>query len=217
MLALLVEGCSLLRGPTEPPPVVAVPVAGPPRLACLDHPLIVAWERRLHSHDQLQADTREAVARGGQYLPRLRQILADTGVPTSLALLPVVESSFQVDARGHLDELGLWQLRIDTARRFGLLVDPGHDERLHPARSTLAAARYLRFLHARYSDWPLALAAYNAGERRVDRALAACPHATFWQLADGHRLPRTSRDYVPRFLAVVRMIEGVQSCQRPAV
>jgi hypothetical protein len=214
-LALLVSACEVRR-PRELPPVVEPPPpVGPPRLGCVEHPLIAAWERRLRAQGALRTDTRQGLARGARYLPRLRQILSDAGVPTSLALLPLVESSFRVDARGHLDELGLWQLRTDTARRFGLLVKDGRDERLHPSRATGAAARYLRFLHARYHDWPLALAAYNAGERRVDRALAQQPHATFWDLADSRRLPATSRDYVPRFIAVVRMIEGVGDCRRP--
>src|SRR5438093_681778 len=68
-----------------------------------------------------------------------------------------------------------------------------------------AAAQYLRLLHERYGDWPLALAAYNAGEHRVDRALARDPEASFWRLAERGYLPRISREYVPRFFAVVRV------------
>jgi membrane-bound lytic murein transglycosylase D len=86
-------------------------------------------------------------------------------------------------------------------------VTTRRDDRLHPERATLAAARYLHFLGTRYGDWPLAIAAYNAGERRVDRALARDPSATFWELADRGYLPRTSTDFVPRFLAVVRLSE----------
>src|SRR5437016_1956453 len=83
--------------------------------------------------------------------------------------------------------LGLWQLRPATARRFGLVVDAERDDRADPAQATRAAARYLGYLHRRYRDWPLALAAYNAGEGRIDRALARQPHATFWELsASGH-------------------------------
>jgi len=220
VLAGLVAGCSTRRIPElfDAAEAPAAPVVAPLPLACLEHPRITAWERRLRSHPDLQTETREGLARGARYLPRLRQVLADAGLPPSLALLPLVESSFQAEARGHLDEIGLWQLRADTARRFGLVVVQGRDERLQPVQSTGAAARYLRFLHARYGDWPLALAAYNAGERRVDRALAARPNASFWQLADGRHLPRTSRDYVPRVLAVIRVIDGVRACRpgRPA-
>ena len=110
------------------------------------------------------------------------------------------------------------QFRGETARRFGLVVNDHHDQRLHPYHASRAAARYLHYLHRHYhGDWPLALAAYNAGEHRVDRALARLPNGTFWQLADRGYLPRTSKDYVPRFLAVVRVVEGKQVCRRSEV
>ena len=97
------------------------------------------------------------------------------------------------------------QLRRATARRFGLVVNAHRDDRLAPERATRAAARYLHVLYEHYGDWPLALAAYNAGERRVDRALARDPEASFWRLAERGWLPRISSEYVPRFFAVVRV------------
>ena len=176
-------------------------------LACFQHPSIDAWEQRLRSERSLHRQTIDSVARGARYLDRLRQIVADAGIPPTLALLPVIESSFQPHARGVADCIGLWQLGADTARRFGLQVNEQRDDRLDPVRSTRAAARYLRLLHDRYGDWPLALAAYNAGEGRIDRALLHHPGATLWDLADGHQVPRMSFDYVSRFLAVVRIVD----------
>jgi membrane-bound lytic murein transglycosylase D len=173
------------------------------------------WERRLRSDRQLKASTDRGLERGEPYLPRLKRIMAEAGLPPSLALLPVVESGFRPQARGNYGDLGLWQLRRPTARRFGLVVSAERDDRLHPERSTWAAARYLRHLHRRYRDWPLTLAAYNAGEARVDRARAKRPGATFWELADRGHLPRTSRDFVPRFLAVVRISEDASLCGEP--
>jgi len=117
----------------------------------------------------------------------------------------VIESGFYPTARGRKGERGLWQLRRATARRFGLVVNAHRDDRVEPERATRAAARYLRLLHDRYGDWALALAAYNAGEHRVDRALERDPDASFWRLAENGYLPRISREYVPRFFAVVRM------------
>ncbi len=207
-----------LRNPglrDEPLDVMAVPAPkASTSLACIQHPAIDAWERRLRSR-AYRADMRETLRRGQAYLPRLRRILQESGVPPSLALLPAVESSFHPDARGKHDDRGLWQLQGPTARRFGLVVTDERDDRLHPDHSTRAAARYLRLLHQRFRDWPTALAAYNAGENRVTRVRARKPGANFWELAASGHLPATSRDYVPRFLAVVRMSEGVHTCPRP--
>jgi hypothetical protein len=224
-IVVLVAGlaaCGTHRAPV-PPDTPRIAVAPPPAAAvgtrratgeldCVRNPRIDAWERRLRGDAPLGAATRESLERGERYLPEVRAILARHGLPESLALLPALESGYEPRARGRYGELGLWQLRRPTARRFGLVVDARRDERVVPARSTEAAARYLAYLRARYGEWPLALAAYNAGERRVDRALARRPDATFWELADGGWLPRTSRDFVPRFLAVVRLDRGAERC-----
>jgi hypothetical protein len=217
LVALALAGCSALRREAPPPELSGPPAPAPApahHLACIEHPRIDTWERRLRSR-ALAADTRRSIERGRVHLPAVRRILADAGLPPSLALLPVLESGYHRDARGRLDEVGLWQLRRATARRFGLKVRRRDDQRLDPHHSTRAAARYLRALHRRYRDWPLALAAYNAGERRVDRALARRRGADFWELSQQGRLPRGSREYVPRFLAVVRIVEGVDGCRRP--
>jgi len=227
LLASVLAGCASLRG-TSPRPAPEIhprsevaqsrqPAPAPPprHLACIQHPRIDAWEHRLRAHRHLRMATQESLERARWYLPRLRRILAKSSLPPSLALLPMVESDFHRCARGRLDDLGLWQFRGETGRRFGLVVNQRRDQRLHPYRATRAAARYLRLLHRHYGDWPLALAAYNAGEQRVDHALARRRGATFWELAEGGYLPRTSREYVPRFLAVVRIVDGVRVCSRP--
>jgi len=221
-LAALVPGCASMRGmtpgPATPAKSAGVATIRPPapsatELHGLANRRIDVWEHRLRALPSLRRATEESLARGASYLPRLCAILGEHGLPPDLALLPVVESGFWPTARGRAGERGLWQLRRDTARRFGLVVNARRDDRLHPERATRAAARYLVFLHARYGDWPLALAAYNAGERRVDRALRRGRRAGFWQLADRRLLPRTSRNYVPHFLALVRIAELRPSSQ----
>jgi len=200
---------------TPPPatgPAPAPALQAPGDLGCLQHPSIDSWEARLRSQRALRVTTDASLERGAAFLPQLRELLAEDGLPPSLALLPVVESSFQAHVGDNTGARGLWQLRRATARRFGLTVNRQRDDRLHAALATRAAARYLRYLHARYGDWPLTLAAYNAGEGRVDRALARNPKATFWDLADSGRLPRISRDFVPRFLATVRVAAPEPAC-----
>jgi hypothetical protein len=223
LLLIAFTGCALLRRPEKPAPeapaapTLVTPKAPPPpprHLACIQHPRIDLWERRLRRREQREA-IRQSLVRARFYLPRVKRIMAREGLPPSLALLPVLESEYHRRASGTDDDLGLWQLRGTTARRLGLVINHRRDERLHPYRSTRAAARYLRHLRRRYPDWALALAAYNAGERRVDRAIARRPGGTFWDLAERGYLPTTSRDYVPRFLAVVRIVEGKEICRRP--
>jgi membrane-bound lytic murein transglycosylase D len=211
----VLASCGLAGRLSTPPPPPAPPAPPPvvrkPAPVCPEHPLIALWEQRLRSPAH-KASTRRALARGERYLTRMRRILADAGVPRRLALLPLFESDFELWARGRLDERGLWQLRAKTAEQYGLVVSERRDDRVHPIRATRAAAKHLRRLHTRYRSWPLALAAYNAGETRVDRALAPSPRANFWQLADGKRLPPLTRNYVPRFIALLRIVEDVRRC-----
>jgi len=180
----------------------------PSEFACVDHPMIDAWEDRLRTQRSFRVTTIDSLVRGNRYLGRFREILREAGLPPALALLPVVESSFRVNARGPGGSVGLWQLQAPTARRFGLIVNRKHDERLDPERATQAAVAYLALLHDRYEDWPLALAAYNAGEGRVDRALKRLPDANYWDLIAARRLSKITGDYVPRFFATVRMAEA---------
>ncbi|HLK12537.1 MAG TPA: lytic transglycosylase domain-containing protein [Candidatus Binatia bacterium] len=218
VLAAMVAGCGIAGHVTPPapsPPEAEKPAPRAPateQLGCIRHPRIDVWERRLRAERGMGPWARPDLTRGPAYLPRLRPLVSAAGLPPALALLPAVESGFDPDARGRAGERGLWQLRATTARRFGLVVTGARDDRLAPERATRAAARYLRFLHARYGDWPLALAAYNAGEGRIDRARAHRPTATFWELAAAGALPRRSQEYVPRFLALVRLHEDMRRC-----
>jgi len=201
-----------LAPPMPPPAPTFEEIARAHPLGCIQNERIDAWERRLRHESRFRRSTEIILGRAEPYLPRLVRILRTEGVPSKLAFLPVIESAYVPTARGTRDSVGLWQFQTATARRFGLTVMRGRDERLHPERATLAAARYLSWLHDRYQDWPLALAAYNAGEGRVDRALRGWEDATFWDLADAGRLPSITRDYVPRFIAVVRVVHDNHPC-----
>lgn len=225
LVACVTAGCLPVRGkavrsglqPLPPPAMPAETRRTPPvpqHIACIENPLIDTWERRLRWNPGLRSDTRQSLSRGEPYLPRVRRIIVDAGLPESLALLPVVESGYRLNARGSRGDAGLWQFLPPTARQFGLVVNREKDQRLHPYHATRAAARYLGALHRRYGDWPLALAAYNAGERRIDRGLAAQPGSTFFELVDAGYVPRTTRDHVARFLAVARIVDGGRMCAR---
>jgi soluble lytic murein transglycosylase-like protein len=139
-------------------------------------------------------------------LRRLRvdaaRIFEEEGVPLELLVVAEVESGFNPLALSPKGARGPWQLMPATAQRFGLRVNGQTDERVHPERSTRAAARYLRELYAQFGDWELALAAYNAGEQRVASAIERGGTRDFWQLAQQQLLPEETRRYVPAVLGL---------------
>jgi membrane-bound lytic murein transglycosylase D len=141
-----------------------------------------------------------------KFLPNIKRIFSAAGVPEELAWLPEVESTFNPRAYNPSGARGLFQFMPGTAREHGLKLQP-LDERIDPEKSARAAASLLRHLHETFESWPLALAAYNAGEGCVRRALQAGDATTFAEIAD--RLPNETRLYVPRVLATLAVREGV--------
>ena len=137
--------------------------------------------------------------RSGRYMELFRQALRKEGLPPDLVHLVFVESGFNLNARSVSAAVGPWQFLRSTARLFGLTVNQWVDERRDPEKSTVAAARYLKHLYSIFGDWPLALAAYNAGEGTVLRAVKRQGTTNYWDL----RLPRQTEDYVPQFMAIL--------------
>jgi hypothetical protein len=135
--------------------------------------------------------------RSARYFPYIEAELRRAGLPDDLKYVAVIESSLLPTAYSTASALGIWQFIAPTARRYGLAVTAGWDERRDPERSTAAALQYLRDLHAQFRDWPLALAAYNAGEARVVQALRRQAVRTYYQLA----LPAETERYVFRAFA----------------
>lgn len=147
----------------------------------------------------------EALARGAIYLPQIRAIFAQAGIPPDLSLMALVESEFKVRALSSARALGVWQFMPATGRRFNLAQDTWIDERKDPLKASVAAAQYLKFLYETFGDWTLAMAAYNAGEGAVRRAIDKHSTRDFWDLAEQGALPRETREYVPRIHAAILM------------
>ncbi len=143
----------------------------------------------------------ESLARSGKYIDFIRTVLQQQGIPKEIAYLPIIESGFRERARSWMWAKGIWQFMRSTARLYGLRVNWWVDERLDPIRSTYAAAKYLRDLYDRFGDWNLALAAYNGGERRVERAIRRAGSRDFWKIK--RYLKRQTANYVPAFMATV--------------
>lgn len=144
----------------------------------------------------------QAVFRLQELRPLLDPILREEGVPTELAAVVLVESGGRAAALSPKGARGIWQLMPDTARRYGLVVDADRDERIDVVKSTRAAARYLRDLYAQFDTWPLALAAYNAGERRLQHVVGSAGSNDFALVRQ--RLPSETQKYVPAVLAAAK-------------
>lgn len=141
--------------------------------------------------------------RSARYFPYIEERLRTAGLPDDLKYVAVVESSLLPSAYSWAHASGIWQFIADTARRYGLRVTASWDERRDPERSTSAALAYLRDLHAKFGDWPLALAGYNAGESRVETALKTQAVSTYYQLA----LAAETERYVFRVLAAKLILD----------
>ncbi len=144
-----------------------------------------------------------------EYVTSLKPIFVEQKVPAELVWVAEVESSFNPKARSPVGAAGLYQLMPPTAKRFGLKEFP--DERLQAEASARAAAKYFEYLHRKFKDWRLAIAAYNAGEGTVQRTLERYKAKTFDEIAT--RLPAETQMYVPKIEATIAKREGVKLSQ----
>jgi len=191
------------------------PVATPPADQPLPSPLPPSLNTEIPLYDLWVSRTRERPrpARADEFLPDLKKIFTAEGLPADLVWLVETESMFNPQAKSPAGARGLFQFMPVTAKAQGLSLFP-FDERTHPEKSALAAATLLRRLHGMFGSWPLALAAYNAGEGRVRRTLKAQNATTFAGIADA--LPTETRLYVPKVLATLAVREGIDPATLPA-
>jgi soluble lytic murein transglycosylase-like protein len=175
------------------------------------HPLSVTPEILLESFEQTYRSSTAlpvpaATRTMRELLPRIAPILGRGGIPSELASVVLVESGGSTTALSPKGARGAWQLMPDTARRYGLVVDEGYDERLDLEKSSRAAVRYLRDLYAQFGSWPLALAAYNSGEWAVQRAIDRGESTDFSRLSAQRLLPLETRNYVPAVLSAMQLL-----------
>ncbi|MBI2223014.1 MAG: transglycosylase SLT domain-containing protein [Acidobacteria bacterium] len=223
----------LLDIATFTPKPVAVPDTRETVVADLEHRVsdvpIPLNEKVLSYVELFQGRLRDYIQdglqRGSKYLPMIESVFRAEGLPLDLAYIPIVESAFKPNALSRAKAKGVWQFMRGTALENGLRHDWYIDERSDPEKATIAAAKYLKTLNRMFDgDWHLALASYNGGPGRVQRALKRYKVEDFWSLVERGRrtLPRETREYVPMILAAMIVARnpaqyGIQFTAEPPV
>lgn len=142
------------------------------------------------------------LSRSARYLPMMKNVLRENGLPEELVYIALIESGFSPRAHSKANAVGYWQFIRPTGKRFGMQIDTFTDERRDPVLSTRAAAEYFKALYNLLGSWHLSMSAYNVGEGRVKRVVAKYRTRDFWQLIKTRRaLPAETRNYVPKFIA----------------
>jgi len=174
--------------PGKPPPPKPVPT---------DKQVRIEWSKAV--------EQRPRPAAAEEFESRLKPIFASNGVPKELFWLAEIESDFNPKARSPSGAVGMYQLMPQTAKSLGLSTFP-FDERKNPEKCAAAAAHHLRNLYPQFNDWPLTIAAYNAGAGRVKAKLEGRKTKTFEAIAS--KLPSETQMYVPKLNAILQLREG---------
>jgi membrane-bound lytic murein transglycosylase D len=135
------------------------------------------------------------------YMPYIKSILKENGLPQDLAYLAMIESGFSLYAKSSASAVGPWQFIKPTAKRFGLKVNWWIDERKDIHKSTKAAAAYLKELYGHFGSWYLVAAGYNAGENKIKRLIKKHKTGNYWKISQRGGLVAETKNYVPKLIA----------------
>jgi membrane-bound lytic murein transglycosylase D len=139
--------------------------------------------------------------RSARYIPVMRAIFKEKNLPEDLVYVAMIESGFNPYAVSWARAVGPWQFMPATGKLYGLKIDWWIDERKDPIKSTMAAAEHLKDLHNLFGSWPLALASYNAGAGKVQRAVLRTRSDDFWDLKASRYIRKETKNYVPKYMA----------------
>jgi len=143
------------------------------------------------------------LARSTMFRPYIEAELKKSGLPLDLVFLAMIESGFNPSAYSPAKACGLWQFIEGTGLTYGLRIDSWVDERREPEKATKAAIRYLSRLYSQFGDWYLAVAAYNAGEKKIDTAMKTFNAKDFWEVATSEGIFMETKRYVPKLIAAI--------------
>ncbi|MGQ9508685.1 MAG: LysM peptidoglycan-binding domain-containing protein [Thermodesulfobacteriota bacterium] len=141
------------------------------------------------------------LSRSERYIPFMANVLKENGLPEDLVYMAMIESGFNPYAYSRSKASGPWQFIYLTGKKYGLKVNWWVDERRDPEKSTIAAAKYLKDLYDMFECWYLAAAGYNAGEKKIAKAMKLYRTEDFWELTKYRYLKQETKDYVPQMIA----------------
>jgi membrane-bound lytic murein transglycosylase D len=201
-----------------PEPTVETKAVVEADLATTKHDLPIENNERVQSfielfqgnlHDFMQ----ESLHRSAKYLPMVQEVFRSESLPLDLAYLAIVESGYKTNALSRVAARGIWQFMPATGKEYGLDQDWFIDERSDPEKATRAAAQYLKSLNNLFDgDWNMAMASYNAGPGRLQRAVKQSKIADYWELTETSKyLPKETRNYVPMIMAAVLIAKNPQA------
>ena len=168
--------------------------------------------QRVKAQRGIKERTAAGIKRSGRYLDQIRQIFQERGLPPELTFLPIVESSYEINARSSAGALGIWQFMPRTGRQY-LRIGRGIDERKDPLESSRAAASYLKEAYESLGSWPLAITSYNYGVAGMTRAVAAVESDDLVELIQNYNHPRWGfppKNFYAEFLAAVEIGSNVE-------
>ena len=139
--------------------------------------------------------------RSARYIPLMKKIFRDKNLPEDLVYIAMIESGFNPYAVSWAKAVGPWQFMPATGKLYGLKIDWWLDERKDPVKSTHAAAEHLNDLRNMFGSWPLAMASYNAGAGKVQRAVLRTRSEDFWDLKASRYIRKETKNYVPKYMA----------------
>ncbi len=139
--------------------------------------------------------------RSARYIPVMKDIFREKNLPEDLVYVAMIESGFNPYAVSWARAVGPWQFMPATGKLYGLKIDWWIDERKDPVKSTYAAAEHLKDLRDLFGSWPLALASYNAGVGKVQRAVLRTRSDDFWDLKASRYIRKETKNYVPKYMA----------------
>ena len=149
--------------------------------------------------------------RSARYIPVMKNIFHEKNLPEDLVYVAMIESGFNPYAVSWAKAVGPWQFMQATGKLYGLKVDWWIDERKDPIKSTYAAAEHLKDLHNLFGSWPLALASYNAGAGKVQRAVLRTRSDDFWDLKASRYIRKETKNYVPKYMAATIIAKNPES------